>query len=65
MNHYIHAHGVKAADVTVSVSKTPYDTASLSVAIQGEGGSITELFFYTDELLAVLAKFAQEAVAVR
>lgn len=65
MNHYIHAHSVKAADVTVAVSKNPYNSATLSVTIQGEGGSITELFFHTDELLGVLAKFAQEAVAVR
>lgn len=65
MNHYIHAHGVKADDVTVTVSGSPYDSASLTVEITDENRNTTSIHFYTNELLEVLRKFAQEAVAVR
>lgn len=65
MNHYIHAHDVKAEDVIVTVNGNPYDSASLTVEITDKNRNTTSIHFYTNELLEVLRKFTQEAVAVR
>lgn len=65
MNHYIHAHDIKADSVSVSVSSNPYDSATLAIEITDENRNTTSILIYTNELLEVLAKFAQEAVAVR
>lgn len=65
MNNYIHAHDIKAANVTVSLSKSPYDRASLAVEITDAEGSCLILSIYSDEVLDILSKFAPQAVAVR
>lgn len=65
MNHYIHAHDVKAEDVTVTVNGNPYDSAMLTVEINDEHRNTTSIHIYTNDLLEILRKFAQEAVVVR
>lgn len=65
MNHYIHAHNITEGDVFVSLGGNPYDSATLTIEVTDEHRNTTSIILYTDEVLAVLRKFAQEAVVVR